>query len=164
MKNKEIQDALLDIGDELHEIETMILEKPFNKGNVYHTRYAVVRACGSVESAFKQIIFDHFAESVGDEKINNYLEKSILRSSMNPRLERMRGILKQFDASWDIEFKNMLDQLEDIQKKKDSLKSLVDLRNQFAHGTPINASISSVIEYYHDALEILKCYDNSISQ
>ncbi|MBR3510316.1 MAG: hypothetical protein IKO03_16280 [Lachnospiraceae bacterium] len=42
---------------------------------------------------------------------------------------------------------------------KDKINSLVQLRNDFAHGECINVSIETVVKYYEASIEVLKILD-----
>jgi len=42
---------------------------------------------------------------------------------------------------------------------KDKINSLIQLRNDFAHGDSINVSIDTVITYFDAAVEVLKILD-----
>lgn len=47
--------------------------------------------------------------------------------------------------------------------KKDKINSLVQLRNDFAHGDNITVSIDTVITYYEAARDILHILDSVVS-
>lgn len=117
--------------------------------------YAVVKASGAVEVIFKNMIYNYL--SVGaNEKAKGYLEKAIIDSSCNPNTGNMSNMLQNISSEW----KTLFDQQVKQSGEKDKLNSLVQLRNDFAHGDSISVSIDTVIKYFDSAVKILNILDN----
>ena len=134
------------------------IHKWINDGNQFDSKtrylisYAVVKASGTVEVIFKNMIYN-FLIVGANEKAKGYLEKAIIDSSCNPNTGNM---LQNISSEW----KTLFDQQVKQSGEKDKLNSLVQLRNDFAHGDSISVSIDTVIKYFDSAVKILNILDN----
>ena len=137
------------------------IHKWINDGNQFDSKtrylisYAVVKASGTVEVIFKNMIYN-FLIVGANEKAKGYLEKAIIDSSCNPNTGNMSNILQNISS----ELKALFDQQVKESGEKDKLNSLVQLRNDFAHGASISVSIDTVIKYFDSAVNILEILDN----
>ena len=160
MRDEYIQ-QLDDARQELESIREWI-NKDRNKFDIktkYLVSYAVVKASGSIEVVFKKIVFDFLSQNVREET-GQYLEKMILDSSCNPNTGNMSNMLHNISGLK----RNIFDQQVKESEKKDKLNSLVQLRNDFAHGDNVNISINTVITYYDAGISILNILDNIIGE
>lgn len=124
------------------------------------TRYATIKSCGTIELCFKTIISDiHSGQS---PQIVNYVDSTIRNSSMNPSLDNICKVLKKFDLEWCNNFKERFRRLPDYPKVKDSLESLNEARNTFAHGKHITASFNDIKSYFHDSIKVIELLDNIV--
>lgn len=160
MRDEYIQ-QLDDARQELESIREWI-NKDRNKFDIktkYLVSYAVVKASGSIEVVFKKIVFDFLSQNVREET-GQYLEKMILDSSCNPNTGNMSNMLQNISGLK----RNIFDQQVKESEKKDKLNSLVQLRNDFAHGDNVNILINTVITYYDAGISILNILDNIIGE
>lgn len=160
MRDEYIQ-QLDDARQELESIREWI-NKDRNKFDIktkYLVSYAVVKASGSIEVVFKKMVFDFLSQNVREET-GQYLEKMILDSSCNPNTGNMSNMLQNISGLK----RNIFDQQVKESEKKDKLNSLVQLRNDFAHGDNVNISINTVITYYDAGISILNILDNIIGE
>lgn len=145
---------------ELEEIKKWINtgKNRFDSKTRYLIAYSVIKSSGSVEVVFKQIIYDYLTNGVG-EKTGTYIEKMILDSSCNPNTGNISNMLQSICSEWKKKFD------EEVKKsgKKDKINSLVQLRNDFAHGENITISIDTVITYYEAAKDVLDILDSVVS-
>lgn len=118
----------------------------------------MIKSSGSIEVVFKQIIYDYLTKDV-EEKTATYIEKMILDSSCNPNTGNMSNMLQNISSEW----KKKFDEEVKNSGKKDKINSLVQLRNDFAHGDNITVSIDTVITYYEAARDILHILDSVVS-
>ena len=154
---RSISKILKDCKNELDDINSIIQRQgPFHKTTPYLIRYSIIRACGTIEVAFKSIVSDYFNKSKIPQ-IHNYLDKTVRNNSRNPSYENMCSLLKNFDATWHAEFKRKIKSHRDKSRLLSSLDSLNLARNEFAHGkVSFTISINQVINYYDDTVELLK--------
>lgn len=150
---------LTDADQELKEIRNWINSgrNMFDSKTRYLISYSVIKASGAIEVVFKKIIFDFLVEG-SKEETNTYLEKMILDSSCNPNTGNMSNMLQSISAEWKTQF----DIRVKDSGKKDKINSLVQLRNDFAHGDSISVSIDTVITYFDAAKDILCILDDVV--
>ena len=153
-------DLIKNTDRELQEIRKWINadKNRFDTKTKYLIAYSVIKASGSIEVVFKQIIYDYLTREAG-EKTATYIEKMILDSSCNPNTGNMSNLLQNISSEW----KEQFDALVKKKKKKSKINSLVQLRNDFAHGDNITVSIDTVISYFDAAKDILNILDTVVN-
>lgn len=162
MNNKSVEQALIDCHDELERLETaMSLFGATSPIGIYLSRYAIIKACGTIEQALKTLVADS-AENKQTQQIKNFLRKKVRESSMNPNEENIRRLLESFDDAWLTQYSSQVKSLPDKAKVMDSLKSLVNARNDFAHGGNPSASIVNVRVYFSDSRRIMEIIDGIV--
>ena len=67
-------------------------------------------------------------------------------------------MLERINVRWKLDFERCIAGTN----QKGQLKSLVELRNSFAHGTVITASINDIKNYYNAGMWILEKLDETI--
>ena len=159
MKDKYVQ-QFDDVMQELEYIREWINKdkNKFDKKTKYLVAYAVIKASGSLEVVFKNIIFDYLSFNTR-EATSLYLEKMILDSSCNPNAGNMSNMLQNISSSK----RKIFDEKVKESEKKDKLNSLVQLRNDFAHGDSINISIDTVIKYFDAGKSIVYILDEVVN-
>ena len=125
----------------------------------YLIAYCVVRASGTIEVTYKNIIFDYLTTGAQSETVV-YLEKMILESSSNPNTGNISNLLQSVSVPW----KDLFDQGVKEDNIKSDVNSLVQLRNDFAHGKNINISIDTVLRYFESATKMLYILDNIVKE
>ena len=153
-------DLIKNTDRELQEIRKWINadKNRFDTKTKYLIAYSVIKASGSIEVVFKQIIYDYLTREAG-EKTATYIEKMILDSSCNPNTGNMSNLLQNISSEW----KEQFDAFVKESGKKSKINSLVQLRNDFAHGDNITVSIDTVISYFDAAKDILNILDTVVN-
>lgn len=146
-----------DCQNELIDIQNYIASDPFNSMVKYLVSYAVIKSCGTIEIIFKDIIYQHLIQNANSEAIS-FFTKNIKESSSNPKTDRICDTLKQLNGAWNTSFKTQINSSSD----KNMLNSLVDSRNQLAHGNSISASINDVINQFNAGCNILNILDSIV--
>lgn len=162
MNNNEVELKIQSCVDELNIIKELIDKNKFQSSVQYLSKYALIKACGTIEQAYKSLIYD-YTTTCENGKVINYIFKKVKESSMNPNYNNMVSLLKSFDEEWSNKFKKQIKEKENVEMIKYSLESLNNSRNQFAHGGNPIISIDDVIKYFKDSIEIIEIYDNIIS-
>jgi len=124
----------------------------------YLSKYGLIKACGTIEQAFKSLVADRCSYRARAQ-IKNYLTKMVRNSSSNPSFGNICKLLKSFDSSWNAAFKDAVNNHASSNSLKTSLQSLVDTRNEFAHGGNPRVSIGDVRRYFHDARAVIEELD-----
>ncbi len=154
MNNSDIQQCIDDCNDELNKIFHLIEGHGRTSSIVpFLTKYAIVKTCGTIEYIFKTIISDLSLEY--SPQTQNYIDKTIRYSSMNPSKENICNTLKKFDEEWNQTFKRKLKDHEHSNRLNDSIKSLNEARNGFAHGGSPTSSFEDIKRYFEDCIIIM---------
>lgn len=149
--NGNYRQTLRDCEVELNSIQQWIDSNRLDSNVRFLTSYSVIKACGTVEYVFKQIVYDYLS-SGANEEAKTYLNKSIIEASFNPSTGQMYRILEKINSNWRVGFENLIKGSSQMGQ----LNSLVKLRNSFAHGSVITASINDVKSYYNAGIWILE--------
>lgn len=162
MNNSEVEMALATCEGELHSIETLINGLgPTTSIAPYLTRFAIILACGTIERSFKGLITD-FCCKRSKSQVKQFIRKRIRDGSANPSWDTICKFLKEFDHAWHTGSKTLLEQKANHQALKSSLQSLVEARNDFAHGGSPSSSISDIRTYFRHSREIIEVIDTVI--
>ncbi|MEA4895235.1 MAG: HEPN domain-containing protein [Oscillospiraceae bacterium] len=145
---------LTDCYREILLVESHINSNPFDSLNPFLISYSVIKACGIIEVVYKSMIVQKISAGAMVEACN-YFEKNIIDSSSNPKTGNILRLLEDINPVWKQSFEDRIHS----QNEKGSLNSLVNLRNDFAHGRSVTASIGDVKRYYQDARTILTWLD-----
>lgn len=124
----------------------------------YLTKYAVIRACGSIEVSFKSLIAD-FCTKQSNAQIKRYIHMRIIKGSANPSEKNIVNILNQFDEAWRKRFQSNLRSDPNKRQLIYSLQSLVDARNEFAHGGNPTLTIADVVRHFDHARRVVEHVD-----
>lgn len=162
MNNTEVDAILDDCARELDNIKALLvgLGDAANP-TPYVKKYAVIRATGSIEVSFKQLIADKVDEG-SHSQIKNFIRRKIRDSSANPSLGVIESLLVEFDQRWKDKFDELL-ALADKPVLKGSLTELVRARNAFAHGGAPETGIETTIECFGNARKVLTILDEVLN-
>ncbi|WP_157600183.1 HEPN domain-containing protein [Saccharospirillum impatiens] len=162
MNNDSVRHLLDSCDNEIASLESLVHGLGIGSSIVpYLSKYGLVKACGTIEQAFKSIISDKCSYRA-KKQIKNFLTQKVRNSSSNPSYSNMCNLLKDFDGTWKDGFKAAIDAHPQSGSLKTSLQSLVDARNEFAHGGSPKISIGDVSKYYSDARKVIECLDRVV--
>lgn len=163
MNNHDVETLLAECRVELTTI-TSLLTGMGDAANPtpYIKKYAVIRATGSIESAFKQIIADR-VDRDSHTQLKNFIAKKIRNSSCNPKLEMIQNMLSEFDEDWRARFDEKM-ALSDQPTLKGALTELVKARNSFAHGGALELPIERTVEYFEFGCMVLGILDETVHE
>lgn len=149
-----------DCADELQKIKKRIDKNQFDDMVMFLQRYAIIKACGTVESVIKNMIADHVDANTNPE-IQHYIATNVRDSSTNPKTGNISNLLGEFSSAvWKANFDTKVKQHG---TEKTSLNSLVQLRNDFAHGLSPNTTINTIIRYFNDSRVIVTLVDETLN-
>lgn len=163
MNNSDVKALLTECREELATITALLTGiGDAAKPAPYIKRYAVIRATGSIESGFKQIIADR-VDRDSHAQLKNFIAKKIRNSSCNPRLEMMQSMLSEFDEIWRARFDEKM-ALADQPTLKGALTELVKARNSFAHGGALELPIERTVECFELGCSVLGILDETVHE
>lgn len=161
MNNQNAETAINECLNEFNALAVLIPQtgvmSPLSR---YLTHYSLIRACGTIEFAFKTIIAD-FHQGISPQ-LTNYLDNKVRSNSCNPSYQNIISMLGDFDSQWKTDFKNQVNSLQDSQRILGSLSSLNANRNSLAHGHGSIVSFNDIQTYFADAIQIIKVLDNVV--
>ena len=159
MFNEEVQNNLIGVLSELNAIRQIINKDHFSSANPYLINYSIVRSSGTLEQSYKTLIYD-FLRVEEKEKLNVYLKKFIVDSSSNPNTGNITKMLEGMDGMWSNKFNENINLISKEGEHKANLNSLVQSRNDFAHGVNLSSiKMETVIKNYESGIYILKVLD-----
>ena len=163
MNNVEVKKLLDECKEELSVITALLTGMgDAARPTPYIKKYAVIRATGSIESAFKQIIADR-VDRDSHAQLKNFIAKKIRNSSCNPRLDMIQNMLSEFDEDWRARFDEKM-ALSDQPVLKGALTALVKARNSFAHGGAMELPIERTVEYFDLGCTVLSILDETVHE
>ena len=133
------------------------LDNLFKKVSILHydlelqshfARYLCILVSGFLENAIIAI-YSTYAHNKATPYVANYVTTQLERRQ-NPNMERILQISGAFNPQWrqDIEH-NM------SQEVKDSIDSIVNIRNQIAHGIYTGITYMTIKNYYDNAIKLI---------
>lgn len=163
MNNSDVERSLLECEDDLNRAKNIIDSMGIMSNVVpYLNKYAIIRACGAIEVGFKTILADCCSNGANSQ-VKNFINAKVRESSMNPRYSLILKLTEEFDEVWAQSFKAKINAHADKTKIFSSLDSLVNCRNEFAHGGNPSLSVYDVIRYFNDAKIILFLLDEVVT-
>jgi hypothetical protein len=158
MNNNDVKIILEDCLTELLGISALITGLgDAAKPTPYIKKYAVIRATGSIETAFKQAIADKIDRD-SHVQVKNFIRRKVRDSSCNPKLGMIENMLSEFDDRWRARFDEQM-ALDDKPRLKSALTALVDARNEFAHGGNPNLQIDVTLQHFKDGIRVIEILD-----
>jgi hypothetical protein len=162
MNNSDVQLRLTNCDAELTHINTIIAGLGGTNLIVpYLNKYSVIKSCGTIEISFKTLIAD-FCCKRSKPQVKNFLNKRVRENSANPSYRRILQILAEFDENWVTNFKAQMQALPNYNSITSSIQSLVDARNDFAHGGNPTITFTDIKNYFDESKQLIVTLDNVI--
>lgn len=108
--------------------------------------YLVVRLSGFIEVSIRAILSDYVAHSAKKQEVAAFVE-SRLGKDYNLNEERIRQIVGSFSPEWAQKTRESLSG-----PLKESIDSVVSVRNALVHGDQVSVSLKTAIDDYHYVL------------
>lgn len=158
-----VRDMLDECSSELVSIENILnVLDPFDRTRAYLTKYALIKASGTLESAFRSIIADYFS-GFQIPQIDTYLNNTVRINSSSVLYANICKLLSKFDDNWAQSFKAKISVRSDGAQLIQSSKSLVANRHAFAHGSEPTATFNDIKRYYSEVLMMIYELDSVIT-
>lgn len=162
MNNSNVQLLLTNCEAELTHINAIIAQLGGTDLIVpYLNKYSVIKSCGTIEISFKTLIAD-FCSKKSTPQVKNFINKRIRENSTNPSYGRIIQVMKDFDKKWVTNFQTQMQALPNYSSITTSLNSLVDARNDFAHGGNPTITFNDIKNYFNESKQLIVTLDNVI--
>jgi len=122
-------------------------------------RYLCIRVSGFLEVAVSTI-YKNYAKDKAAPFVVNYVNKQ-LSGFQNPNMEKILNITRAFSVDWAKEIELELGTNSEI---KDSIDSIVEIRNKIAHGDNVGITYSRMQSYYKSALKLIKLLEEQCNR
>jgi hypothetical protein len=156
MSDKEILRYKSQLDDLFSKIST--LDSDFEMQS-HWAKYLCIRVSGFLEVAVSTI-YKNYAKNKAAPFVVNYVDKQ-LSSFQNPNMEKILKITRSFNPDWAKEIEIELINNSEI---KDSIDSIVDVRNKIAHGENVGITYARIKRYYEVALKLVEFLENQCSR
>jgi hypothetical protein len=159
MNNSDVHLFLTNCDAELTHIDTIIVGLGGTNLIVpYLNKYSVIKSCGTIEISFKTLIAD-FCSKRSKPQVKNFLNKRVRENSANPSYSKICQILGEFDGNWVTNFKTQMHALPNCNSITSSIQSLVDARNDFAHGGNPTITFTDIKRYFDESKQLIVTLD-----
>ena len=111
-------------------------------------RYLCVLVSGFIESSINEISLAYCTRR-SNQQIQNYMDRRLRVG--NPNAEQILQFVGSFDAEWRKELEEYI-----RGERKDALDSIVNIRNDIAHGKSTGITYIGIKEYYDSAQEVIE--------
>ena len=122
-------------------------------------KYLCIRVSGFLEVAVSTI-YKKYAKEKAHPFVVNYVERQ-LSSFQNPKMEKILNITRSFNPKWAEEIELKLSKNTEI---KDSIDSIVEVRNKIAHGENIGITYLKMKGYYKNALKLVNLLEEQCDE
>jgi hypothetical protein len=112
------------------------------------SRYLCVLVCGFIEVAVFEI-YSEFARDKAQGFVANYVQKQLSRFQ-NPKMEKILTLAGSFNGLWRDKLKKATDG-----ELKDAVDSIVNNRNNIAHGRNSDITYGRIKEYFEKAVKVI---------
>ena len=117
-------------------------------------RYLCVVVAGFLETGL-QTLYTEFAENSASEHVAHYVRGRLERVT-NPNARRFVEVARSFNRRWGEQLEEYLDLETDRGSRKNALDSIMNNRNQIAHGGAVRISVSLVRDYLDLVVQVLE--------
>lgn len=149
MKNVQIHRYETRLDKLFEEIKNLPEENDWLKS--HWSRYLCVLVAGYLETAICEIYVDYAKHA--PPNVHRFVETH-LRRFQNPNMEKILQVTGAFSSDWASSL-----QTETEGETKDAVDSIVNLRNQIAHGKDSGISYSQMKSYYITAKRLVAAID-----
>ncbi len=111
-------------------------------------RYLCILVSGFIEKAAVELILEHTRRRA-DPTVLRFVE-SRTRQFTNVNSQRLQELLGAFDPAWRSNLEKFL-----VDERKDSVDSIVNLRNQISHGQSVGVTFVRVKNYYEHVQAVI---------
>ena len=162
MNNANAKNAIDDARREFRRVKSLInrTRRATSSSRKFYTLYSLIKASGVIEYSIKTILAD-FHSGASPQAIL-FIDVNVRDNSKNPNLKNICRLLKQFDRGWLSSFKTALNRRADATRLKDSLRSLCENRNNFAHGKITTTTFKDIMQYFEDSVQIVEILDSIV--
>ena len=120
-------------------------------------RYLCIQVSGFLEVSIKTI-YREYAKNTSAPNIQNYVTKQ-LSNFQNPTSGKISDLVGSFNPEWKRELNDIIEG-----EIKASIDSIVNIRNKVAHGEDSGIRLSTIKNYYENAVKLIFFLENQCNR
>ena len=118
----------------------------------YWAQFLCVLASGFIENSIRNL-YSEYARTKSSPNVANYVSHE-LQSFQNAKSEKIIQITGIFNPEWRTTLEAYMED-----KRRAAIDSIVNNRNQIAHGRPVGITYARLCEYYESSVEVISFVD-----
>jgi hypothetical protein len=118
-------------------------------------RYLCILVAGFLENAISEIYID-FVNKRANSQVSKFTRSS-LENISNPKAERFKQTAMAFDEEWGKELEKFFQERTEV---KDAIDSIMNNRNQIAHGKNSSISVVQIQKYLNESVKAVEFIEN----
>jgi hypothetical protein len=142
-------------------IDRKILDSLYSRANDFDdpeiqshwVKYLCILSSGHIENSIRHI-YGRYAENKANQNIANYIQNN-LRRFQNPKTQKIIDLTSAFNKEWGDQLKEFISE-----EMKDSINSIVGLKNAIAHGQSVSVTYSTLKKYWENTIKVLEFIEN----
>ena len=115
-------------------------------------RYICILTAGFLEISLREL-YSEFAKRYSSPQVARFTSMELERIS-NPKAGRFVDTARRFDTAWADELEKFLD--ENGGRRRDSIDSIMNNRNQIAHGGNAQVSVGRIREHLPNCIQVVE--------
>ena len=119
----------------------------------HFVKYLCIQTSSYIDGAVKTVLRE-YTQASAEAYIANFVS-SFLKRTPNPSKDYISKLLARFNKEWGVSFRRRTHE-----RIGPSLDSIVNNRNQIAHGKDVDLTLRQLEKYYDDAKEVINIVDN----
>jgi hypothetical protein len=146
MKNREVISHKQRLDDLFEQVKNLPMEQRLQG---HWARYLCVLVSGFLEASVVAI-YREYAQNRAEPNITRFVETE-LRGFRNPNMERIIQLIGSFNPGWAKDIKEVTHG-----QLTESINSIVNIRNQIAHGEDVGIGYPTIRSYYENAVKVIE--------
>ena len=122
-------------------------------------RYICILTAGLLENSIREI-YSEYVRSASSPQVSNFAVSS-LQTVFNPNANRFVQVARSFSQEWGSSLEDFLS--ANGGQRKDAIDSIINNRNQIAHGRITSVSVVQVMNYLQGAVEVIDFIESQCS-
>ena len=161
MLNKNAKKIIDSCYEELESLGVLLIEAGNDTKSAYYLKkYAILRAIGSIETAYRLILTDKLIKGQYTYA-KNFIKKKVRDLTPDPKLATIRIVLGELDDRWLARFNEQMT-LHNAMRHIVGLTFLTDSRDAFSRGENPDIPIETTVLYYKSVIEIMNILDEIV--
>jgi len=121
----------------------------------YWAQFLCVLTSGFIENSIRNL-YSEYARDKSSPHVANYVSHE-LQAFQNAKSEKILQLTGIFSSEWRTTLEVYMED-----KRKAAIDSVVNNKNQIAHGRPVSITFTRIYEYYKSSVEVIDFINDSL--